>query len=81
MTTRQKQRAQNLPTVPNEISEDTIQNLLEVQRLELKNRSEEIQLRHRELDHNSSHAEKILQAQERDRDATRSHVRKVGYAN
>lgn len=81
MSTQRQKTPQNLPAPPKEISEVTLQNLLDVQRLELKNRSEEIQLRHRELDHNSSHAEKILQTQERDRDATRAHVRKVGYAN
>lgn len=80
MATKPRQNP-NLPTVRSEISESTIQNLLEVQKLELKNRSEEIQLRHRELDQNSAHAEKILQAQERDRNASREHVRKIGYAN
>lgn len=81
MTSRHQQNQQNLPSPPRELSEETVQGLLEVQRMELQTRSEELKLRHRELDHNSSHAEKILNAQERDRNDTRKHIRRVNYAN
>jgi len=54
---------------PKQLSEQTIQNLLEVQSKELSLRSKEMDLRLREMDNNSAHAEKILPAQERDREA------------
>jgi hypothetical protein len=80
MTSRH-QHQKNLPSPTRELSEDTVKGLLEVQRMELQTRSEELKLRHRELDHNSAHAEKILNAQERDRNDTRKHIRRVNYAN
>jgi len=66
---------------PKQLSEQTIQNLLEVQSKELSLRSKEMDLRLREMDNNSAHAEKILPAQERDREAGRAHERKIGLYN
>lgn len=60
-----------------EITEETLKNLLDVQGRELDLRSKEIDLRLKEMDNNSSHAEKILNAQERDREAERKHQRSL----
>ncbi len=60
-----------------QLTEDTVKNLLEVQAKELQLRSKEIDLRLRELDNNSAHAEKMLAAQERDREKERNHNRNL----
>jgi len=70
-----------LPVTADDLSEDTIRRVFEIQLLEIRNRTEELQLRNRELEHNSTHAQEILRAQERDRDAARLHVRKLRYVN
>ncbi|WP_448172751.1 hypothetical protein [Rhizobacter fulvus] len=41
-------------------------------------RSQELSIRKQELDYQSKHASDILGAQERDREAVRTHARKVG---
>lgn len=56
-----------------QLTEETVKHLLEVQAKELQLRSKEMDLRLRELDNNSAHAEKMLAAQERDRDKERHH--------
>lgn len=56
-----------------QLTDETVQNLLEVQAKELQLRSKEMDLRLREIDNNSAHAEKMLAAQERDRDKERHH--------
>jgi ABC-type siderophore export system fused ATPase/permease subunit len=81
MTSQHEQNPKTLASPPRELSEDTVNRLLKAQTMELQTRSEELKLRHRELDHNSAHAEKILNAQERDRNNTRKHIRRVNYAN
>ncbi len=58
-------------------TDETVQHLLEVQAKELQLRSKEMDLRLRELDNNSAHAEKMLAAQERDRDKERIHGRSL----
>ncbi|MGR8759463.1 hypothetical protein PVB08_22360 [Bacillus thuringiensis] len=60
-----------------EITEETLKQLLDVQGRELDLRSKELDLRVKEMDTNSSHAEKILNAQERDREAERVHQRSL----
>lgn len=63
--------------VPAQISEETLKSLLAVQSQDLSLRSKELDLRAREMEQNSAHAEKILHAQERDREAERSHQRRM----
>jgi len=79
--TTSRDEAQSLSIAPDGINEETFRQVLEVQVQDIRNRTEELQLRHRELEYNSSHAQDILHAQERDRDAARVHIRKVRYAN
>lgn len=57
------------------ISEETLKTLLDVQKQELTLRGKEFEIRLKEIEHNSSHAEKILQTQERDRASERHHQR------
>jgi hypothetical protein len=59
------------PTRPPNLSEEQLTKFLEWQSQETQVRRSEIELRHEELRHNSAHAEKILGAQERDRNAER----------
>lgn len=59
---------------PPPITEETLKSLLDVQSKELEVRAKEVELRVRELDSNAAHAEKILNAQERDRQNERDHV-------
>ena len=60
------------------ISEDTIQKLIEQQGKEAVLRTKELEIRQQELAYQSKHASDILGAQERDREATRTHTRKLG---
>lgn len=61
----------NLPA----LSEDTIRALIAQQSTEASLRSQEFAIRKQELDYQSKHASDILGAQERDRDAQRTHFR------
>jgi len=83
MTTRtpQDDNQHLLPITAEDLSEDTIRRVFDIQLLEIRNRTEELQLRNKELEHNSAHAQEILHAQERDRNAARVHIRKLRYGN
>ena len=59
------------------LSEETVNKLIAQQAGELELRHKEIDLRAMELRTNSAQAEKIIGAQERDREAERTHVRKT----
>lgn len=59
------------PVRPPELSQEAILKLVEQQSKETDVRMAEIDLRSQELKYNSAHAEKILGAQERDRNAER----------
>jgi len=59
-----------------DVSDETFRLMVEQQGRETEVRKAEIDLRLQELKNNSAHAEKILGAQERDREAERVHVRK-----
>ena len=61
-----------------QLSEDTIRRLIEQQSTEAGLRSQELGIRKQELDYQSKHASDILGTQERDREATRNHARKMG---
>ena len=61
---------------PPAVSEETVGRMLEQQQRETEVRRQELDLRAQEMRYNSAHAEKILGAQERDREAERSHDRK-----
>jgi len=65
----------NAPAKLPEFSEETFTKLLEQQARETEVRKLEVDLRLQELKHNSAHAEKILGAQERDRNSERDHER------
>jgi cation transport ATPase len=58
------------------LAPETIDRMVEQQMAETEVRRLELDLRMQELKHTSAHAEKILGAQERDREAERSHERK-----
>jgi cation transport ATPase len=60
---------------PPPVSDETVQLLLQQQARETEVRRAELDLRAQELRNNSAHAEKILGAQERDREAERRHER------
>jgi len=60
---------------PPELDSATIQKLIEQQARDTELRRLELDLRAQELKHTSAHAEKILGAQERDREAERVHER------
>lgn len=61
---------------PPKLSEDTVKQLIAQQAREMELRSKELDLRAIEMHTSSAQAEKILGAQERDREAERTHVRK-----
>ena len=61
---------------PVDLSPESIDRLIQVQSHDIEVRRSEVQLRMQELQHTSAHAEKILGAQERDREASRVHERK-----
>jgi hypothetical protein len=61
-----------VPVKTTRFSEETLSKLIEQQARESEVRKQEIDLRLQELKHNSAHAEKILGAQERDRNAERA---------
>ena len=65
------------PQVPT-LSEDTIRKLIDQQSTEASLRSQELAIRKQELDYQSKHASDILGTQERDREAGRTHTRKMG---
>ena len=68
---------EHIPDAPlPQISEDTIKQMIAQQGREAELRSKELDLRAMELRNSSAHAEKILGAQERDREAERTHFRK-----
>lgn len=59
------------------ISEETLKQLIETQTREQALRSQELQIRAKEIDHQSKHASEILGAQERDREKGREHNRRM----
>jgi cation transport ATPase len=59
------------------LSDDTVRQLIAQQAQEATLRSQELQIRKAELDHQSKHALEILAAQERDREKERMHQRTV----
>lgn len=71
-----RQALQQSPKAPVPLDPATIGLMVEQQARETEVRRAELELRSLELKHNSAHAEKILGAQERDREAERSHERK-----
>jgi len=82
MTTRTSPDDRSLlPITAEDLSEETVKRVFDIQLLEVRNRAEELQLRNKELEHNSAHAQEILHAQERDRNAARVHIRKLRYVN
>lgn len=64
-----------------EFSDDTLAQMLQQQSKEAEVRLAEVELRHQELKYTSGHAEKILGAQERDRQGEREHERKKELQN
>lgn len=73
MTAPQKNGRNGLPP----ISEQTVQQLIDVQTKEQALRSQELQVRVQELQYQSKHALEILAAQERDREKERDHGRRM----
>lgn len=70
-------KGSNVPAArPAELDQATIQRLLDQQARDTEVKRAELELRTQELRHTSAHAEKILGAQERDREAERLHERK-----
>lgn len=61
----------NMPAKVSELSDESLAKLLEQQARETEVRKMEVDLRLQELKYNSAHAEKILGAQERDRNSER----------
>jgi hypothetical protein len=71
--------ADNRPNEPKPIkvpSEETLVRLVDLQAQELAQRAKEFELRHQELKHNSTYAEKMLDAQVQDRKDERNHAYK-----
>jgi hypothetical protein len=62
----------SVPVKASGFSEETLSRLIEQQARETEVRKLEINMRLEELRHNTAHAEKILGAQERDRNAERA---------
>ena len=62
------------------LNKETVDQLIQLQFTELGNRKSEIQLRHEELKYNSLHAEKILDAQVKDREDERKFELKKGHS-
>ncbi len=66
----------SVPAKRPELSDEAVGKLIEQQARETEVRKLEVDLRLQELRHTSAHAEKILGAQERDREAERNHERR-----
>jgi cation transport ATPase len=62
---------------PQQLSEQTLQQLIENQSKEQALRSQELQIRAQELEYQSKHATAILATQERDREKVREHSRRM----
>lgn len=60
-----------------QLSDDTLRQMIEVQTREQALRGQELQIRTKEIEHQSKHASEILEAQERDREKERDHNRRI----